>query len=81
VKWFRRKNWDKPFSERLSKRVSKIPTGELTIWADQSLYQLGRYISSYERSRDKAVVEEMLNGAEALHAVVHELARRMNAVE
>lgn len=74
---FKTKNWDKPFSEKVAKRVSKIPTGELTMWADQSLYDLGRLISAYERSRDQVYLDELLTGAEALHAVVHELNRRM----
>lgn len=76
---FKTKNWDKPFSEKIAKRVAKIPTGELTLWADQSLYDLGRLISAYERSRDKAYLDELLTGAEALHAVAHELNRRMTA--
>ena len=75
------KNWDKPFSEKIAKRVSKIPTGELTMWADQSLYDLGRLISAYERTREKAYLDELMLGAEAFHAVVHELNRRMSSTE
>lgn len=75
------KNWDKPFSEKIAKRVSKIPTGELTMWADQSLYDLGRLISIYERTREKAYLDELMLGAEAFHAVVNELNRRMSSTE
>lgn len=70
--------WTKPFSEKLAKRVAKIPTGELEMWTDQALYELGRCLSSYSKSREKTYLEEGLNGAEALHAVVHELNARMN---
>lgn len=76
---FKTKNWDKPFSEKIAKRVAKIPTGELTMWADQSLYDMGRLISSWERSREQAYLDELLTGAEALHAVVSELNKRMTA--
>lgn len=76
---WRKKNWDKPFSQRVAKRVTRIPTGELTHWADQSLYEMGRLLSSYERSRDKAVLDELLQGAEAMHAVIHELGKRMTS--
>ncbi len=75
------KDWDKPFSEKVAKRVSKIPTGELTLWADQSLYDLGRLISAYERSRDKVYLDELMLGAEAFHAVVHELNKRMSSTD
>lgn len=71
---------NKPFSEKLAKRVSKIPTGELEMWADQSLYELGRCLSAYSKSRDNLHLQEALNGSEALHAVVNELYTRMNKV-
>ena len=68
--------WIKPFSEKVSKRVVKIPTAELEMWIDQSLYEVGRCVSSYSKSREKVYLEEALQGAEALHAVVDELHRR-----
>ena len=71
------KAWDKPFSEKISKRVSRIPTGELEMWTDQAIYELGRCLSGYQKSRDKFYLDEARNGAEALHAVVEELYKRM----
>jgi hypothetical protein len=71
------KQWDKPFSEKVSKRVSKIPTGELELWTDQAIYELGRCLSGYHKSRDKFYLDEARSGAEALHAVVEELYKRM----
>jgi len=68
--------WTKPFSEKVAKRVVKIPTTELEMWIDQSLYEIGRCLSSYSKSREKMYLEEALQGAEALHAVVDELHRR-----
>jgi len=68
--------WTKPFSEKVAKRVVKIPTTELEMWIDQSLYEIGRCVSSYSKSREKMYLEEALQGAEALHAVVDELHRR-----
>jgi len=72
-----KKEWDKPFSEKVSKRVSRIPTGELEMWTDQAIYELGRCLSGYQKSRDKFYLDEARNGAEALHAVVEELYKRM----
>ena len=69
--------WSKPFSEKIAKRVKKIPTGELTLWVDQAMLDLGRCISQYDRTRDSYILEEALTGAEAIHAVVDELHTRM----
>jgi hypothetical protein len=68
--------WDKPFSEKVAKRVKKIPTGELEMWVEQSTYELGRCMGIYSRNRDLVALEEALTGAEALHAVVTELHSR-----
>ena len=68
--------WDKPFSEKVSKRVSKIPTSELAMWIDQSLYEIGKCMTMYSKTRENIYLEEALVGAEALHAVVDELKKR-----
>ena len=73
-----KKEWNKPFSEKVSKRVSKIPTGELELWIDQAIVEVGRCLSGYQRNRDKFYLEEARQGAEALHAVVEELYKRMH---
>lgn len=74
----KKSTWTKPFSEKVAKRVSRIPTGELEIWIDQSIYEIGRCMSAYSKSREKAYLDEALIGAEALHAVIDELNRRMS---
>ena len=73
VKFRKKEIWVKPFSEKVSKRVAKIPTAELEMWIDQALYEVGRCMSLYNKSRENIYLEEALNGAEALHAVVNEL--------
>jgi len=74
---FRKKEvWVKPFSEKVSKRVAKIPTMELEQWAEQSIYEIGRCMSAYAKQRESVFLEEALLGAEALHAVVNELKTR-----
>lgn len=77
--FFKKKTkWDKPFSEKVARRVSKIPTGELEMWVDQSIYELGRCLSGYQKTREMFYLNEALSGAEALHAVVEELHKRMS---
>lgn len=72
--------WVKPFSETVAKRVAKIPTGELSLWIDQAMYELGRCLTNYDKSRDVNYLTEALNGAEAIHAVVNEIHVRMTQV-
>jgi hypothetical protein len=74
------KTWDKPFSEKIAKRVAKIPTGELEQWVDNAIYDVGRCLSSYQRNREQVYLDEAVIGAEALHAVVEELHKRMTRV-
>ena len=68
--------WIKPFSEKVAKRVERIPTSELEMWIDQSIYEVGRCLSGYTKSRENFYLEEARAGAEALHAVVEELYKR-----
>lgn len=73
--------WVKPFSEKVSKRVSKIPTMELEQWIDQSLYEIGRCMTAYSKQREVTFLDEALLGAEALHAVVNELKTRTSPLK
>lgn len=68
--------WDKPFSEKIARRVSKLPTGDLEAYIDQSLYEISRNMSAYERGKDLAILEEALLGAEVVHAIVAEIYKR-----
>ena len=70
------KAWDKPFSEKVAKRVSKIPTAELEMWVDQAIYEVGRCLSGFSKNREQVFLDEARTGAEALHAVVEELHKR-----
>jgi hypothetical protein len=74
------KNWNKPFSEKISKRVSKIPIAELEQYADQSLYDIGRNLSAYGRGKNKEYLEEALLASEVLHAIVDEIYKRNTRV-
>ena len=71
-----RKNWTKPFPEKVARRVSRIPSGELSSWSEQALNEIGRCLSSYSKTQDPRFLDEALVGAEALHAVVDELYSR-----
>lgn len=74
---FTRKKWDKPFPERIAKRVTKLTTQDLNIWADQLLYDIGRSLSAVNRDQIEANMKQLSTEAEALHAIVDELNKRM----
>jgi len=65
--------WSKPFSEKIFKRIQRIPSAELEMWADRYIDELGRCMSGYLRTREALYLNEALNGAEALHAVLDTL--------
>ena len=71
------KDWNKPFAEKVAKRVARIPTGELESWAEQSLIDISKCLSMYSKNRDAFYLKEAEMGAEALHAVVNQLNLRM----
>lgn len=68
----------KPFSSKIENRVAKIPSSELEMWADQSLFELGRCLSQYLKTREEVYLDEARVGVEALHAVVEEIYKRRN---
>jgi hypothetical protein len=72
------KNWDKAFSEKIAKRVAKIPTLDLNGWAEQAIYETGRLLSAHERDRTPESLKDLMDGAEAVHALVHEISKRTN---
>lgn len=72
-----KKIWDKPFNEKVARRVSKIPNHELLLWAEQSLSEINRCISAYQRNGEDFYMHEALLGAEALHAVINEYRNRV----
>lgn len=78
VKFPKKNKWDKPFSEKIANRVRRIPTNDLSTWADQAIFEIGRTLSVYERSRTPDSSKELAIAAEALHAVAHEINKRMN---
>ena len=72
----RKKHWDKPFSEKLARRVAKIPSNSLSSWAEQSLNEINRCLAKFESTREQIFLDEALAGAEALNAVISELHKR-----
>jgi hypothetical protein len=61
---------------RIEKRVEALPTGELLPWTENALYTIGRNLSSWQKTKDAATLEEARVGAEALHVILESLVKR-----
>lgn len=63
-------------SEKVLKRVHKIPAPELPLWADQSLLALSQNFRAWQNSDEPALLEEAILAAEASLALLLEVKRR-----
>jgi hypothetical protein len=71
-----KKRWDKPFSEKVSKRVNRLTTQELMGWIEPSLYSIGQTASSYQKTNSQETLDNLLLSVEALHATVDAIRSR-----
>lgn len=75
---FKKKQAGPQLPGKLTKRVQKIGTTELVLWAENALFVLGKNLTHWERDRSPELLEEAHIGAEALLAITNELKRRSN---
>jgi hypothetical protein len=61
---------------KIQKRIHKLPTSELVSWSENALFVIGRDLTYWIKSNDKALLTEVELGAEALYEIVQELKRR-----
>ena len=80
VNFLKNKNWNKPFPEKIAKRISKIATNDLLMWTDQALTGVYQSLSTYGRNQTPENLSELSTGVEALHALVAEMEKRNTAV-
>ena len=59
---------------KLEKRVSKIGTYDLVMWAENALFVIGKEITHHKSNPDG--LDEAILGAEALLAIAKELKKR-----
>lgn len=62
---------------KMQKRAAKLPASELIPWSDSVLYNIGRNLSSWQRTDAIAYLEEARVNAEALHAIIESLYTRV----
>jgi hypothetical protein len=75
--WAKKENWDKPFSEKVAKRISKIATPDLTMWLEQAISETNRALSNYQKNTSDVIsLQDLTLGAEAIHALAAEINKR-----
>jgi hypothetical protein len=75
--WVKKENWDKPFSEKVAKRVAKIPSADLTLWLEQAISETNRALGNYQKNTSDVIsLEDLTLGSEAIHALAAEINKR-----
>jgi hypothetical protein len=64
------------FTPKLTQRINKIATPDLMLWVEQALNETNRTVQAYAKSSSPENLNDMLLGAEAIHALVAELSKR-----
>ena len=65
---------------KIQKRVASISTSDLTLWAENALFVIGKEITHHQRHHNIDALLEAELGAEALLAITQELIKRANNV-
>lgn len=71
-----RKSRTKRVVNRISRRVSKLPSEALPQWAEQVLGETGRSFSSWRTRGEHGFISDAATGAEALTEVLREIRDR-----
>jgi hypothetical protein len=75
--WVKKENWDKPFSEKVAKRVAKLATADLYLWTEQAISETNRALSRYQKNPNDVVsLQDLTLGSEAIHALACEINKR-----
>ena len=73
---FRKKRDGHQPQTKIQKRISKLPTSELISWSENALFVIGKEVTTWMRTNDKALLNDAEMGAEVLHEIIKELKRR-----
>lgn len=61
----------------IDRRIEKMSSEELMLWADQAIFGIGRSMSDWQRFDSVESLKEAHMGAEALHKVLGRILMRM----
>jgi hypothetical protein len=73
---FKKGNKELPKKTKIEKRVETLPTAELIGWSETTLYSVSGNLNNWQKSREKAFLEEAKIGVEVLSAIIKTLQER-----
>lgn len=66
-------------AEEAAKRAARIPSVDLSAWAEQCGFEVGRWLMVWGRDSDRDALDMALEAAEGQVAVITEMKRRADA--
>lgn len=73
---FRKKKAGNQHQTKIQKRVATISTPDLVMWVENSLFTIGKGVTSWQKTQQIEQLYEAEMGAEALLAITQELKKR-----
>lgn len=73
---FKKGKSELPKKTKIEKRVETLPTSELVGWSETTLYSVSSNLNNWQKSHEKAFLEEAKMGVEVLSAIVKTLQER-----
>jgi len=64
---------------RVQKRLQLLPDRDIMAWAESSIYEIARNISSWQKNNDKFYIDEAALSAEVLYEALELIKKRTNA--
>lgn len=71
-----KKKKDGPPQSKIEKRVERLSTADLVMWAEHSMYTIGKHLTAWHKAGSESDLDEVLLGAEAFYAIAKELKKR-----
>jgi hypothetical protein len=65
---------------RIEKRVATLSTPDLLSWMEQSMYTIGKLVTTWQKSPNEALIDEVVMGTEVFHAIAKELKQRTKSM-
>jgi hypothetical protein len=65
---------------RIEKRVATLSTPDLLSWMEQSMYTIGKLVTTWQKSPNEALIDEVVLGTEVFNAIAKELKQRTKSM-
>lgn len=77
MKIFKKKTDGLQHPNKVRQRIANTSTGELILWAENSLYVIGKEITHHQKTRNVDALHEIKLASDALGMIADELIKRV----